>query len=97
MAYSNPATRSDTAKNSKGKVTAETASKTLIAANGDRVTAYITNNGSKDVWIALGTTAVAEEGLRLVKEGPPFRLEGYSGVVSVITKEGESVTTFVEV
>ncbi|HZN10475.1 MAG TPA: hypothetical protein VFC61_02290 [Blastocatellia bacterium] len=99
MGYVSNASATTIAKTPKGKVTANTGSKTLIADNRDRIRAFVSNNGANDVWLALGTTAVAEEGILLKKEGggnQPFQLEGYTGIITVITKTGESVVSFSE-
>lgn len=89
--------RPATAKTAKGKVTAKTSSETLAAANEARVALYITNVGASSVFLALGATAVAEEGILLTKEGGGSVIDNYSGAVSVITKTGESVVSFSEV
>lgn len=89
--------RPASAKTSKGKVTAKTSSETLVAANENRVALYITNIGASNVFLALGATAVAEEGIMLVKEGGSAEIVNYSGAVSVITKTGESIVGFSEV
>lgn len=89
--------QSDTAVTPKGKVTASTASATVAAANPFRVALVVTNNGAKDVWLALGSTAVAEEGILLNSEGGAHIIDYYLGVVTVITKEAESVVSFTEV
>lgn len=88
---------SDTAKDPSGAVKAKTESQTLIAANRDRVCAYITNDGEKTVYLGLGATAVKNEGIALAKGSAPFKLEGYTGVVSVVTASEESVVAFSEV
>jgi hypothetical protein len=85
------------AKTPKGKVEAGTASKALIPGNASRSYAVITNGGAKDVWIAYGETAAAEEGIYLKKEGGGHVVESYSGPLSVITKEGTSIVSFIEV
>jgi hypothetical protein len=88
---------SDQAARSKGNVTAKTESKTLVAANENRVALYVTNVGANGVFLALGGTAVAEEGIYLAKEGGSFTIDNYSGQVTVITKSGESVVSYAEV
>jgi hypothetical protein len=98
MALSTPPTRSSLAKTGKGKVEATTASATLVAANEERGEVVISNNGAKDVWLAFGPTAVAEEGVRLPTGSlPPFVCRSYSGQITVIAKEGTSVVSFAEV
>lgn len=85
------------AKTPKSKVTAKTESQTLVADNEARVALYVTNNGTKNVWLALGATAVAEEGPLLVKETGAVVIDNYSGIITCITKEGESLLTFAEI
>lgn len=85
------------AKTPKGKITAKTESQVLAEFNEPRVALFITNSGAKAVWLAFGPTAVAEEGPMLSKEGGSTVIDNYSGAVSIITKEGESVVSFSEV
>lgn len=81
----------------KGKKTAKAESQTLVAANGQRVELYVANPSAKEVWLALGATAAKEEGIYLKKEGGAVIITGYTGVVSVITTEGEGSISFAEV
>lgn len=80
-----------------GALTAKTESQTLSASNPGRIALYVTNNGAKDVWLALGSTAVAEKGIKLVATTGSAVIDNYSGVVSFISKEGESLVTFAEI
>lgn len=93
----NVATSASAAQDSAGAVKAKTESQTLIAANDGRVAAYITNDGAGTVYLAFGATAVKNEGIRLLKEDPPLFVGCYTGVIAVVTAEGEAVVTFVEV
>lgn len=97
MAFDVAPTRSTVAKTPKSKVTAKTESKTLAPANRQRVGLYVTNNGAKKVWLAFGEPAVAEEGPMLREEGGATVIDNYAGIVTCITKEGESLVTFAEV
>ena len=97
MAFSQPSGSSDTARVPKGKLTIKTESKELAKASGDRLKLIVTNEGEKGVWLALGGTAAAKEGIPLAAKGVPFVLEGYSGAVSVIAEEGESNVCYVEI
>lgn len=81
----------------KGKITAKATSQELAAANKVRVEIYICNPSAKEVWIALGPTAVKEEGIYLKKEGGAVVITGHEGIISVITTEGEGLVTFAEV
>lgn len=85
------------AKTAKGKITAETSSKELVAANESRVALFISNAGANPVWLAFGPTAVAEEGPMLVKEGGSVIIDNYSGKVAIITKTSTSVVGYSEI
>ena len=85
-----------TAKKSKGAVTAKAESATLVAANDDRVALYVSNPSAKEVWLALGATATKSEGIWLKKEAGSVVIEGYGGIVSVVTTEGEGTVTYSE-
>lgn len=89
----------DQAKQPASAVKAKTESQTLVAANPNRVAVYIVNEGAKAVNIALGPTATKAKGPWLGAEGGSFVVDGatYSGVVSVVTAEGESNVVFAEV
>lgn len=88
---------SDEAASPKGKATAKATSQVLAAANGSRVALVVCNPSSKEVWLALGATAVKEEGIWLKKESGAIVIDFYTGPVSCITTEGEGTVTFSEV
>lgn len=90
-------TTSDTATTPKGKLKAKSESQTLVAANPARVECFICNNGENSVFLALGATAVANEGIRLNKEGGSVVIAGYLGVISVITASTEVETCYSDV
>jgi hypothetical protein len=81
----------------KGKFEAETASKELIKANQDCIEVIVSNEGTKDVWLSLGGTAVAKEGVYLKKEGGSFTSSSYSGAIFCITAEGKSNVCYSEI
>lgn len=90
------------ARTPKGKVTAKATSGTLVAENRNRKALYVCNPSAKEVWLALGATAVKEEGIWLKKESgliviPGAGSEGYTGEVALITTEGEGTVTFTEI
>ena len=85
------------AKTPKSKITAKTESQVLAEFNEPRVALYVTNNGAKNVWLAFGGTATVEEGPLLVEKTGAIVIDNYSGPVSCITKEGESLLTFAEI
>lgn len=91
-------TRAAEASVPQGAVTAETEALELVEADDNRIGLYVTNNGAKAVWLCLCSPlveeAVAGEGPMLVKEGGSVYISDYSGVVQVITAEGESVVSF---
>lgn len=87
----------DTASTSAGAVKAKTESQTLVSANPTRIALHVTNDGEKTVYLALGATATKSKGIRLNEKGGYVAITGYTGVVSVVTAEGEAVTTFCEV
>jgi len=96
MAFDTSPTRASTAHTSKGALTAKAESKTLVAAYTDRIRLFVANPGEKDVWLALGETAKAKEGIFLAAKTGKEVIEGYSGIVAAITTEGESLVTFAE-
>lgn len=90
-------TKSTTAKNSGGKLTAKATSQTLAAANPGRYELYVCNPSTKEVWLALGETATKEQGIWLRKESGSVVISGYTGIVSAVTSEGEGLVTFAEI
>lgn len=98
MAFVQQSGSSTEARVPKGKITAKTESKELAKANGDRLELLITNEGTKNIWLALGgEKAVAKEGPFLKAETGAYNISNYSGVVHVITAEGESNVCYAEV
>jgi hypothetical protein len=89
---------SDEATASKGKFTAKSTSQTLIAANDARIGLIVQNPSSKEVWLALGSTATKEEGIWLKKEtATPVVITGYTGPVSCITTAEEGSIVYAEI
>lgn len=87
----------DTAKNPKGKLKAKASNQTLLAANPGRVGFIVCNFSANEVWLALGTTAAAEEGIWLKKESGVIFIPGYKGIVSCITTSGEGNISYTEI
>jgi hypothetical protein len=87
----------ESSNNGKGRVTAKATSGTLAKAYSGRQALFVCNPSAKEVWLALGETAAKEEGIWLKKEGGTAVIEGYGGVVTCITSEGEGTITFSEV
>lgn len=97
MAYVQQSGAGTTARVGKGKLTAKTESKEVGKENQDRIALIITNGGAKDAWLALGSAAVAEEGIYLKKEGGAWENVVFTGPVFAITKEGETNLSYAEV
>lgn len=88
----------ETAHTPKGKFTAKATSQVLSKAWGARSALYVSNPSAKEVWLALGETAVKEEGIWLKKEtATPVVITGYTGPVSCITTAEEGSITFAEI
>jgi hypothetical protein len=86
------------AKTSKGKKTVKAESQELAPANASRRVLYISNtHATNKVWVALGATAAAEEGIYLVAASPTVAITGYTGVVSVIASAEATVVSYSEV
>lgn len=90
-------TKSDTASIEAGTITAKTEVKTVAEANPNRIELFVTNDGEKTVYLALGATAVANKGIRLNEKGGAVVISGYLGKVTCITKEGEAALCTAEV
>jgi len=97
MAYIQQSGTGTTARVPKGKFEAETSSKELLKENPDRIELIISNPGTKDVWLSLGTTAVAEEGIYLKSGGGSWVSNGYSGPVFCITGSEKSKLAYAEI
>lgn len=73
-----------------GTVSAGTASSSILSANPDRKYALIQNDGTVDVYMALGTPALSNFGIRLVAGGGSYEMSRgaanvFSGAINVIT------------
>lgn len=88
---------SSEATNAKGVKEAKATTQELLPENKNRIAVFLSNPSSKEVWIALGPTAVKEEGIWLKKETGPIFIQGYNGAISFITTEGEGKVTFSEI
>lgn len=77
-------------------VTATTVSSTLLAANPDRISSVIQNNGSTTVFLAFDTAAVAGSGITL-PAGVYWEPETvFLGEITVITASSTSRVTALE-
>jgi hypothetical protein len=97
MAFGPLKVGSDKATKGKGSLKAKNTSQKLVDANPNRVGLYVYNTGSSPVYLALGEAAAAEEGIFLPKESGDEKITNFSGAVYAITKEGESLLTYVEI
>lgn len=97
MAFVQQSGSSTEARVPKGKLAAKTESKELVKANGDCIEVIVSNEGTKDVWLSLGTAAVAKEGIYLKAAGGSFTTNSYSGAIFAITAEGESNVCWTEI
>lgn len=97
MAFVQQSGSSTEARVPKGKLAAKTESKELVKVNADCIEVIISNEGANDVWLSLGTTAVAKEGIYLKKEGGSLTLNTYSGAIFAITSSGESNVCWAEI
>lgn len=87
-----------------GTANATASSGQLIAANPDRKYLHITNDGTADVYLSLGTAAaVANQGLRLSAAAGERRFEMsgelgnvWTGQINAITVAGSSRLIYVE-
>lgn len=97
MAFAQQSGSSTEARITKGKFAAKTESKELVKANGDRLELIVSNEGAKDVWLSLGSTAVAKEGIYLKASGGTWTCDSYSGAVFAITASEESNVCYAEI
>jgi hypothetical protein len=88
---------SNKAVKGKGSLKAKNTSQKLVDENANRVGLYVYNTGFSPVYLALGEAATAEEGIYLPKEGGDEKITNFSGAIYAITKEGESLLTYVEI
>lgn len=78
-----------------------TASGTVLAANLARRYAIVVNDGAVDVYIKLGATAVANDGIRINANGGSYTLSPiygnlFHGVINGITASGTATVLVTE-
>ena len=79
------------------KVTVKSGSEFVtLSEYGDRSGIWLSNYGEKSVTVSFNATPTYEEGPMLAEKGGSVLLEGYSGPITLITKEGTSVVGYVE-
>lgn len=82
-----------------GAVTIETTSTLIVAANTHRTWLYMTNLGTKDVWLSATEGAVLLQGIKLAKNGGSIFLSFLTvptGPVFGIVNNATSVVAFQE-
>lgn len=90
--------QSDTAKTPHGSVTIGTSSAQVVPANSARVGVYICNDhATNTLYLSLGGTAVANQGIRLNAAGGTAFIQEYSGVINGIASGASTVVCFSEV
>ena len=77
-----------------------TTSAAVLAVNGNRKYALVQNNGPATVWLKIGATAVANEGIRL-DMGGSFEMAPHSGnldtrAINGITADGAATMLVTE-
>lgn len=97
MAYRNndPVAQSDVAAQPGTSVSVGTSSTEVVAANGARVAVVIGNDHATQVlYLSLGGTAVANEGIRVNAAGGQVTITSYTGAINGIAT-GASTTALV--
>lgn len=91
-------TQTDTAKTPTSSVSVGTSSTQVAAANGARVELFLCNDhATQTVYLALGATAVANQGIRLNAGGGSIVLSSFTGVVNAIATGASTNVTVCEV
>jgi hypothetical protein len=85
----------DVARNGAGVVTGTGATQVLVTANPQRVKLLVQAQGAGGVWIALGTAAAANTGIKGA-QNQVIDLSGFQGQVNVLAV-GAELVTFLEV
>ncbi len=71
-----------------------TSSTTVLAANTSRLSAIICNNGATDIYLRLGTPAVANQSILLKANGGSYTIGStnlYRGIITAVTASGTGV------
>jgi len=79
-----------------GTVTAAVTSTQVAAANADRIKIIMTNDSNETVYVAYGTAAVLNRGVRLNASGGSLVEENWTGAINVISTSGSKIVTFIE-
>ncbi len=90
--------RSDAAETPNDSATIGATSGVVVPANDNRVAAYVCNDHATNiVYLSLGGTAVANEGIRLNAAGGAVVIYHYSGVITAIASGADTNVIFSEV
>ena len=77
-------------------VTVGSVSTTILASNGARIEAIITNDSNQDIYLKYGTGASSGGGI-LLKSGGAFIIENiYTGIITGICASGGKNLTVIE-
>lgn len=89
---------SGVAKNAGAAVSVLTSSTALVAANPNRREVTVCNDhATQVVYLSLGGTAVANQGIRLNAAGGSYTTNAYTGAIAAISVGGTSPVTVTEV
>lgn len=89
--------RQGTAKAGTDSVTVGGSSTAVVAANDARVEVTICNDhATQIVYLALGSTAVLNKGIRLNAAGGSYTTGAFSGAINAIATGAGTVVTFAE-
>ena len=78
------------------KVSVGTDSTSVLSANTKRTTAILVNDSDTTIYIAKGTTAVVNEGIRLNANGGAAVISDYSGAITAISSSASKNLTVCE-
>ncbi len=73
---------------SNTKITVASASTSVVSSNTNRNRVILVNDSSEAIYLALGATAVMNEGIRLNANGGSLIETEYTGVISAICSSG---------
>ena len=90
--------QTDTAKTPKSAVTVGASDTQIVPANGARVAVVICNDHASNIlYLALGGTAVANQGIRVNAAGGTVFLPEFTGEIRGIATGAGTVVTFSEI
>lgn len=93
-----PALRAPVAKNPTSAVSVGTTSATVVAANADRIEVTICNDHATQIlYLALGATAVVNQGIRLNAAGGSYTTNAYTGIITGVATGATTPAIVVEV